>query len=186
MLDALVMLFSQHGFEASSLSEIVEAAGLNRSSLYNTFGSKEQLFERVLDRYISHREQLLDLVTSRDGGLDDLIDLVELLRSEAMSTTGHLGCLAINSTAELGDDHQSMVTASQRYRDMLRDHIRRPLVRAADRDEIRADMVEVYVDAAVSFVIATALTARGGASLDELNRHLDSMRALVESWRLAD
>jgi TetR/AcrR family transcriptional repressor of nem operon len=183
VLDSLIDLFADQGFEAASLSDIVEAAGLNKSSLYNAFGSKDELFRRVLDRYIDIRAELLDTVTSDERGLDALLDLVELVRAEALSEGGRRGCLAINSTAELGQTSDAMAGYSQRYRDVLRSHVRRPLQRAAALGEIRADMVDVYVDAAVSFMVAAALTARGGASPAEIDHHLDSMRRLVESWR---
>ena len=52
VLDALTALFWRQGYEATSMADIVEASGLNKSSLYNTFGSKQELFATILDRYV--------------------------------------------------------------------------------------------------------------------------------------
>ena len=183
VLDALVGLFADRGFEAASLADIVEVAGLNKSSLYNAFGSKDELFEQVLGRYVEQRTQLLDAAIAGDRGLDALLDLVELIRAEALGPDGRRGCLALNSAAELGQTSATVAAFAQRYRDALRVAVRRPLERAAERGEIPPDMVDVYVDTAVSFMVAAALAARGGAGPDEINRHLDSMCRLVESWR---
>ena len=114
VLDAVMELFWEQGFEAASLAEIVDAAGLNKSSLYNTFGSKEALFRRALDRYICGRQQMLDEITSGSDGLDDLHALVEMVRTETLSEHGRRGCLALNSAAELGFESDEVVASAQR------------------------------------------------------------------------
>lgn len=185
VLDALMGLFAVHGFEASSLADIVEVAGLNKSSLYNAFGSKEALFRKVLDRYLAGRVALLEMATADDRGLDGFLDLLELVRLELQSDNGYVGCLAVNSIAELGSVDPLAVELGHRYRSMLRTYLARPLGRAAERGEIDADLLDSYVDAAASFVVAGALAARGGADRDELDRHVDSFRRLAEHWRIA-
>ena len=55
VLGHAMTLFWEKGFEASSLSDIVEATGLNKSSLYNAFGSKSELFSTALERYVAMR-----------------------------------------------------------------------------------------------------------------------------------
>jgi AcrR family transcriptional regulator len=50
-LDIAMSLFWRRGYEATSISDLTEALGVTRPSLYAAFGNKEQLFRRVLDRY---------------------------------------------------------------------------------------------------------------------------------------
>lgn len=45
-------LFWQHGYEATSLADLVEATGAKAPTLYAEFTNKEGLFRAVLDRYI--------------------------------------------------------------------------------------------------------------------------------------
>ena len=52
-LDKAMTLFWQHGYEATSLSDLVEATGAKAPTLYAEFTNKEGLFRAVLDRYIS-------------------------------------------------------------------------------------------------------------------------------------
>lgn len=52
-LAAALNVFWQKGFEGASLSELTEAMGITRPSLYATFGNKEELFRKALDRYQS-------------------------------------------------------------------------------------------------------------------------------------
>jgi AcrR family transcriptional regulator len=51
--DQALQLFWTKGYEGTTLSDLTEAMGINRPSLYAAFGSKEQLFEQALARYES-------------------------------------------------------------------------------------------------------------------------------------
>jgi AcrR family transcriptional regulator len=50
-LDSALELFWRKGYEGTSLSDLTEAMGITRPSLYATFGNKEELFRKALDRY---------------------------------------------------------------------------------------------------------------------------------------
>lgn len=50
-LDQAMHVFWEKGFEAASLSDLTEAMGINRPSLYAAFGNKEELFRKALERY---------------------------------------------------------------------------------------------------------------------------------------
>jgi AcrR family transcriptional regulator len=51
VLDRALDVFWRKGYEGASLSELTEAMGINRPSLYAAFGNKEELFRKALDRY---------------------------------------------------------------------------------------------------------------------------------------
>lgn len=51
-LDAALLLFWHRGYEGTSMSALTRAMRIKTPSLYAAFGDKEQLFRRVLDRYI--------------------------------------------------------------------------------------------------------------------------------------
>src|SRR5439155_12264942 len=51
-LDRAMHVFWAKGYEGASLSALTRAMRINRPSLYAAFGNKEQLFRKVLDRYM--------------------------------------------------------------------------------------------------------------------------------------
>lgn len=52
-LDAAMQVFWRKGYEGASLSDLTQAMGIKRPSLYAAFGDKQALFRKVLDRYDS-------------------------------------------------------------------------------------------------------------------------------------
>jgi AcrR family transcriptional regulator len=53
VLDKALGVFWQQGYEGTSLSDLLEATGLTKSSLHAAFGDKENLFHRIVERYLS-------------------------------------------------------------------------------------------------------------------------------------
>jgi len=67
-----MVAFWQRGYEGCSIRDLLEATGLPRQSLYNTFGDKRALFLRVLARYRERVEEDLAPLKGPASGLGDL------------------------------------------------------------------------------------------------------------------
>lgn len=52
-LDSAMLLFWEHGYEATSLSQLTSAMGISPPSLYAAFGDKQALFLETVDRYVT-------------------------------------------------------------------------------------------------------------------------------------
>jgi AcrR family transcriptional regulator len=71
-LDAAMLLFWKRGFEQTSVDELAAAMGIRTSSLYSSFGDKEELFLAAVDHYRTGRGSIYDKVvnegkTAREG-----------------------------------------------------------------------------------------------------------------------
>ena len=53
ILDAAEALFTEHGYEATSMRQLTAAAGANLAAVNYHFGSKEELFQAVLTRRLA-------------------------------------------------------------------------------------------------------------------------------------
>lgn len=185
VLDRVVTLFWEQGFEATSMSDIVEATGLNKSSLYNSFGSKDQLFQMALERYLTMFRQMLR-AGLRDGssGLDDITSFLDMVESEVGREFGTRGCLAVNTTTELGHCDESVVAMSAEYRGEMRSGFRAALDRAVTRGEIRASDAAPAAEILVAFMLSMSVFARGRASATEIDGQFAAIHSIVEAWRI--
>ncbi|HVM32605.1 MAG TPA: TetR/AcrR family transcriptional regulator [bacterium] len=59
-MDAAMKVFADKGYEGASLFDLTRAMGINRTSLYATFGNKEALFRKALDQYTAQMHAFLD------------------------------------------------------------------------------------------------------------------------------
>src|SRR5215472_8620817 len=82
-LEAAMRVFWEKGYEGTSLDDLTAAMGINRSSLYSSFGDKEALFGRVMAHYgegpMSFMHEALELPSAR-GVIEALVlGMVEFL-----------------------------------------------------------------------------------------------------------
>lgn len=92
VLDRALSAFWARGYDATSIEDLVTATGLGRASLYGAFGDKEQLFRRVIERYLERAQAAMDEVT-RGLGPREAIEAFLLSRAHpSLGSDGGAGC----------------------------------------------------------------------------------------------
>jgi TetR/AcrR family transcriptional regulator len=94
VLDAAEALFARRGFDATSLAQIGEAAGVSRGTPSYFFGSKDQLYESVLERMYADRTAALEPAfasLTRWAQADEPAETLEAALTSSVS--GYLGFL---------------------------------------------------------------------------------------------
>jgi TetR/AcrR family transcriptional regulator, transcriptional repressor for nem operon len=102
-LAAAMRLFWAQGYEATSLQALLARMGIARSSFYQAFGSKRELFISALDRY--RAGLVADLragLAASDSGMAFLRATLASVADDARGKGGRRGCLVFNSAAEFG------------------------------------------------------------------------------------
>ncbi|SEN99081.1 TetR/AcrR family transcriptional regulator [Cryobacterium luteum] len=99
-------VFWAKGFDGTSTADLCEAMGLNRSSLYNTFLSKEQLFRLSLVHYIAATTARQDKFLEVPGksGLERLRILLTAIAEDEIASraTGNgFGCFIVNTITSI-------------------------------------------------------------------------------------
>jgi len=137
-LDAAMHLFWERGYEATSIQELVEATGVQRQSLYDTFGSKHEMFLQSLMRYQAMEgHQLSDLTKKHPkGGLPLIRAIIESCASQTVRDTR--GCFAANCAAELGSSDEDVAERVRIGRDGLEDVFKRCLLQARAAGELKS------------------------------------------------
>lgn len=138
-LDAAMRTFWEKGYEATSTQDLCDATGLGRSSIYNTFKSKHDLFERALAHYLDTKrapqEALLeDAARPAAERIRTLLSGVIEGEAEHRTAFGRaLGCLGVNTIVELGDRDSGAAALLERDAD-LRLAAYRAVMEAGRRD----------------------------------------------------
>lgn len=105
-LGAALDVFWHQGYEATSVQNLVDATGLNRASLYNTFGSKHALYVEALRRYRAEKQgDLLHTLRNADGpALQIIRSVLEDVADEAAACPKKGSCFLTNTATERGPD----------------------------------------------------------------------------------
>ena len=167
--------FWADGYEATSTQELCAATGLGRSSIYNTFASKRDLFVKALTRYMEERTaQLVQLMD--DGGKSVRERLRTVLEwAVAPADDDPAGCLVVNSTVEFGPHDRDIAERLDRHRRQ-----RFAVLKAAIEDGMRTGEIDARKDAEAlaHFLISTVgglqVAARGGADRATLRSIADT------------
>lgn len=108
--------FWAQGYDATSVSDLMDATGLAKGSLYKGFGDKRQLFIQALNSYLdAGHEALLELDSASGSGREAI---EQFLYGVARMSTGQgvrRGCLAVNSSIELGPHDSDVRNQLRRY-----------------------------------------------------------------------
>jgi AcrR family transcriptional regulator len=145
LLRVATRLFARHGFEGTSVQDIVDAAGVTKGAMYHYYGSKDDLlyevYHQLLTMQMSHltdivkgsgtaaerlREAAIDVVESSLANLDDMI-------------------VFFRSLHMLPDDRQTQIRAERRaYHDVFRGLVEEGMAAGVFRTEVSADVVVHY------------------------------------------
>lgn len=152
-------LFWERGYVATSLSQLLAATGLSKSSLYQIFGSKRKLFAVAVDNYLAEvMSPLIAPMEADDAGKAELIGyfrgLAELIRTSPRDRARR-GCFMLNTFMELDDLDDAARVVSAAYRNRVRDAILR--IVAAMPETVRDPMgtAEVLTAAKVGLMVTS-------------------------------
>jgi AcrR family transcriptional regulator len=177
--DALRVFWTK-GYEGASLSDLTEAMGITRPSLYAAFGNKEALFRKALDLYerdkLAYVGAALEAPTARGVAERLLLGALEM----QTSSSDPKGCLGVISSVACGAEAESIkaeVVARRASSDAAM--LRRFQKAKADGDlpdHIEPDGLMRYLTAVIQ---GLCVQAGSGSSPEDLRRLVDTT---LELW----
>jgi AcrR family transcriptional regulator len=177
-LDRALEVFWRQGYEGTSLTDLTAAMGINKPSLYAAFGNKEELFGKVLARYLDgpggYTADALDAPTGREVVGQLIHGAVDLT---AGKDTPH-GCLCVKSVHACGPDAHAVRQDAIAVRKAGEAALRRRLEQATDLPARHEPATLAALVHTISDGIA--VQAAAGRSHDELRQVADlALRALL-------
>ena len=176
-IDRAVEVFWQRGFGATTPQNLVDELGIGKGSLYNTFRSKHHLFQLAMRRYCADRAAQLTKALGGPG--PERLKLRTAMRNLAGVGEHQLGCLIVNSVAELGSSDEAVADVSKEMFDLIQDAFRAAIERGqASGELIPGRDPGDAASALLAVVIGTNVLAKAGRAPSQLIRLLDA--ALID------
>lgn len=140
VMERAMAQFWAHGFHGTSIQDLTQEMGMNRSSIYSSFENKKELFlealkhygERVIQRRISYIEKADTVKEGLERFFDDLIE-------QSVQGKGLRGCLITNSVTELSLHDEAVARVLKDYMSSIEEIFYRSLCRAQRNGELSPD-----------------------------------------------
>ncbi|MDV5145539.1 TetR/AcrR family transcriptional regulator [Streptomyces sp. NPDC050842] len=179
-LQAALDLFWARGYEATTMSDLVEHLGVGRASIYATFGNKHDLYMKAMDRYLETRDpELVEELSTPGPALPAVRGLVRRFAAQAATEGERLnGCFVTNSAAELAPHDVAVARRVELSWEQVETLLYGALTRARAGGELPADR-DPRALARMLLVLLQGIRVVGKASTDP-GRVLDAAEQALE------
>jgi TetR/AcrR family transcriptional repressor of nem operon len=137
VVDKAIEVFWSKGFEATSIQDLVNAMGINRGSIYDTFGNKAGLFDVAIYRYQVDVPSQRVLNNANTGmPREEIVFFFNALLNRHACSKGQRGCLITNSIVELANRNEKIAAHYKTYIKRLEDALHTLIKRGQETGEI--------------------------------------------------
>ena len=178
LLAAAARLFAERGFDATSVQQVVEAAGVTKGAFYYYFASKDDVLEEIYGRLLALQEERLQSFLDAPGGAD--VRLRGAAVDVVLTAFEHLDAFVVfvRSFDRLDAAHQRSLRARRRrYHDRFRGLVEQGQADGTFRGDVSAD-VAVHAFLGAAHAIPNWFRPRGPLSLGEVAEQLADLLLL--------
>ncbi|MGK8509668.1 TetR/AcrR family transcriptional regulator [Nocardia asiatica] len=168
-LQTAMELFWRQGYEGTSIADITQALGIQPPSLYAAFGSKLDLFEKALGRYMAQPtadlRDAMEQPTAREAALHLLTS-----RAEAFTAPGlPRGCMTVRAGLACGEAHSDVVDLLAGVRDETRKAVLQRFEKAVAEGDLPAGTdCGALARCLMATIYGLSVEAAAGARREEL------------------
>ncbi|MGZ3898946.1 MAG: TetR/AcrR family transcriptional regulator [Bacteroidia bacterium] len=102
VLEAAAGIFKQKGYNGTSIDDILTATGLSRSSLYDSFQDKHNLYLQSLEFYKNSNEKKFQTLDEKNlNGMEKIETMFKNVVNHLVENPDDNGCLLVNAAAEM-------------------------------------------------------------------------------------
>ncbi len=140
VLEKAMNLFWKKGFYATSVQDLVNHLGINRASLYDTFGGKRELYDKAFSHYKnSIQDEMLSFLTSHSNTKEGFRALFQKSILNATKDQENKGCFVINSTVEMIPNEDDAIASISKNNNKLLDVMHKFILTGQDDGQISKD-----------------------------------------------
>jgi len=171
-----VTTFWSHGFEGTTLDELERTTGVDRSTIYNSFGGKAGLYRQAATEYVRRGDDHLFLpLTDGEEGLADIIAFLDLLEAIQNDDSYPPGCLIINDLATPANEE-----VTDHYLAAINTGLRMAMERSNRTDQTDPSKNSSRRESLLAAIIGANLTHRRDPAAAATM--MEGLRGLVHAW----
>ncbi|MFS8204381.1 TetR/AcrR family transcriptional regulator (plasmid) [Streptomyces sp. CWNU-52B] len=174
-LERAVRVFWEQGYEGASLTDLTDAMGITRTSMYAAFGNKEELFRKALERYTEGPASYVARALREPTALEVA---TAFLGGSVRATTrpGHpTGCLGVQAALAAGDPGRTIRDLLVAWRDEAVDQLRDRFRQAVEEGDLPAGTdAQALARYLMTVGNGIAVQAAGGTAREDLQRVADT------------
>jgi AcrR family transcriptional regulator len=168
-LATAIVTFAARGFEGTSTDDLLQAMGIGRQSMYDTFGDKRQLYLAALREYCA--ASAASVVSLLEGARSPLAGIEAVLLDFARNPLrlGMSSCLGVNSICEFGRSDPEVTAIHEEFGTLLEKAFERQVRAAITASEVDATLAPREVARYLNLTLCgMKVGAEGGSSAAQL------------------
>ena len=182
VLQQAMLLFWREGFRQLSMDSLVQKLGVNRYSLYQTFGNKQAFFQQALVLYTDTVFNRLLSPLQEQQGKTAIVAYFRLLQRQLQNDQASAGCMLLNASlnaGQLSEESLNLIKASLRRQE---ETLRKVLVQALDNKEFNHPRDPLTASRFLASQVHAMVLLRQNAGKKRVHDVLEFMIAELEAW----
>ena len=180
-LTAAMHYFWEHGYDNTSLDNLLIAMGIKKSSFYATFNSKAEVFSRTLELYREQSIQFLRNLKEKVGAKEAMLTLTMLTIQELEETGKVKGCLLVNSGKECYNRYEDLSQQVSSEFNFMQNMFIEFIQDAKEKDEIQNPKdAKTIAGRYMSALNGLVVTIQAGATQELIDDLVENLKEILE------
>lgn len=186
VLQKIMFLFWEKGYASTTLRDIDIVSGIKRTSLYNAFESKDELFKEVLRKYKVMIDNNLRNALAEQN-IDSFKNIFGNFLKEDWDENApqHYGCMMVNANMGSRTLDETIVDILKEYEVMWKYHFLKTLQSAHSKGQIRSNLIlEECADFLIAALFGILVRVRLARSLTIGKTAAKVVFTILDSWKI--
>jgi len=179
-LEKALHVFWARGYEGASMTELTEALGINRPSIYAAFGNKEELFRKALGKYLSGPVAYVAEAMKQPTAKQSIAMFLTRSADVLTSPSNPRGCMVVQGALSCGQGseliHQELIAHRQDYEKTIRQRLELAKTQSELPQDFDSSVMAKYI---TTIHQGMSVQATSGASKEQL---LAIVELVLKDW----
>lgn len=183
IVEKTAAVFNRKGYAGTSLTDLTEATGLSKGSIYGNFENKDEVALAVYDYNVSLLNRDLSEATSgASGAIDKLLKMVEYYRAGLKNSFQRGGCPILNTAVEADDTHAALKERVAKSINTWKKNIESIVRQGIQTKEIKSSVdVAAFATEYMSLVEGGTMLAKATGNSNMLYTCLDRVENIIRN-----